>query len=172
MHIAVAAVLHCRIGKQIDLEHLVPLLEGRFADEVPPVDDTAEQRFLSQTTAAMDGQVDRLGPLVAESRPLWVLETFDEVPEYPQERLRGSTRPGRVEKYREGSWDHPTEPIGPEPAMATPEKRSAYYADLEQVDADYREWEHATGHILARAVAADAEIRPGARPGAAAAAHR
>jgi hypothetical protein len=127
LHIAVAAVLHCRIGKQIDLEHLVPLLEGRFADEVP---------------------------------------------EYPQERLRGSTRPGRVEKYREGSWDHPTEPIGPEPAMATPEKRSAYYADLEQVDADYREWEHATGHILARAVAADAEIRPGARPGAAAAAHR
>jgi hypothetical protein len=33
-----------------------------------------------------------------------------------------------VEKYRERFWDHPSEPIGPEPAMATPEKRAAWHA--------------------------------------------
>ena len=122
----VAAVIDDRIRKQVD--HLVPLPEGRFSDQVPQVDDPAEQKYLSQLAAAMDGRVDRLGPFVAGQRPQWAIEALGEVPAEPVARADWERKAAQVEKYRERFWDHPSEPIGPEPAMASPEKRAAWHA--------------------------------------------
>jgi TrwC relaxase/AAA domain len=127
----VAAVVDARLRKQIDVDHLVPLPEGRFADQVPQVGDPAEQKYLSQLAAAMDGRVERLGPFVAAQRPQWVIEAFGEVPDDPEARAELECRAGQVEKYRERYWDHPAEPIGPEPTMATPSKRAAWHAAAE-----------------------------------------
>src|SRR5260370_38038479 len=76
----VAAVIDGRIRRQIDIDHLVPLPEGRWSDQVPQVDDPAEQKYLSQLAAAADGRVDRLGPFVAEQRPQWAIEALGAVP--------------------------------------------------------------------------------------------
>ncbi len=124
----VAAVVDARLRKQIDVDHLIPVPEGRWSDQVPQVDDPAEQKYLSQLAAAMDGRVERLGRFVASRRPQWAVEALGEVPGEPEARVEWERRAARVEAYRERFWDHPSEPIGPEPAMATPEKRAAWHA--------------------------------------------
>lgn len=124
----VAAVVNDRLGNRLDPEGLVPQPEGRWSDQVPQVSDPAGQKYLHQLAAAMDGRVDRLGPFVAEQRPAWATEALGAVPEDPEERKAWEAKAGRVEAYRERFWDHPAEPIGPEPRMATPEKRAAWHA--------------------------------------------
>jgi hypothetical protein len=124
----VAAVIDARIRKQIDVEHLVPLPEGRWSGQVPQVDDPAQQKYLSQLAAAMDGRVERLGPFIARQRPPWAIEAFGEVPGEPEARRAWEHKAARVEAYRERFWDDPREAIGPEPAAASPEKRAAWHA--------------------------------------------
>ena len=125
----VCAVIDDRIRKQVD--HLVPLPEGRFSDQVPQVDDPAEQKYLSQLAAAMDGRVDRLGPFAAQEQPQWATGALGEVPDDPQARAEWEHKAGQIGKYRERYWDHPSEPIGPRPTMATPEKLAAWHAAAE-----------------------------------------
>jgi len=127
----VAAVIDARLRKQIDVEHLVPQPEGRWSGRVPQVGDPALQKYLSQLAAAADGRVERLGPFVAQQRPPWAVEAFGEVPADPGARAEWQRTAGQVEAYRERFWDHPSEPIGPEPAMASPEKRAAWHAAAE-----------------------------------------
>jgi hypothetical protein len=124
----VAAVIDARLRKQIDVDHLVPLPEGRWSDRVPQVEDPAEQKYLSQVAAAADGRVERLGPFVAEQRPEWAITALGEVPQDPEARAEWERKAGQAEKYRERYWDSPSEPIGPEPTMAAPEKRAAWHA--------------------------------------------
>jgi hypothetical protein len=124
----VAAVVDARIRRQIDVEHLVPLPEGRWSDQVPQVSDPAQQKYLSQLAAAMDDRVDRLGPFIAQQRPEWATTALGEVPEEQAARSEWEHKAGQVGKYRERYWDDPREPIGPEPAMAAPEKRQAWHA--------------------------------------------
>jgi len=125
----VCAVIDDRIRKQAD--HLVPLPEGRWSDRVPQVDDPALQKYLGQLAAAADGRVERLGPFVAQQRPEWAVASLGEVPEEPEARAQWEAKAARVEAYRERYWDHPAEPIGPEPALASPEKRAAWHAAAE-----------------------------------------
>ncbi len=98
----VAAVIDARIRRQIDIDPLVPLPEGRWSDQVPQVDDPAEQKYLSQLAAAADGRVDRLGPFVAEQRPQWAIEAFGEVPAESGSTASGSgtTRLSRSDRSR------------------------------------------------------------------------
>jgi hypothetical protein len=128
----VAAVVDGRIRKQADVEHLVPLPEGRRSDQVPQLpDDPALQKHLGQIAAAWDGRVDRLGPFKAQERPQWAVEALGDVPADPQARAEWEHKAGQVEAYRERYWDSPSDPIGPRPGMATPEKLAAYEAAAE-----------------------------------------
>ena len=57
----VAAIIDDRIRKQAHVDRLVPLPQGRWSDQVPQVDDPAQQKYLGQLAAAMDGRAERLG---------------------------------------------------------------------------------------------------------------
>jgi hypothetical protein len=125
----VCAVIDDRIRKQTD--HLVPLPEGRWSDRVPQVDDPGLQKYLGQIAAAADGRVDRLGPFTAQERPEWAVATLGDVPDEPEARREWERKAGQIRKFRERYWDHPAEPVGPRPSMATPEKLAAWHAAAE-----------------------------------------
>ena len=125
----VAAVIDDRIRKQADVERLVPLPRGRWSDQVPQVDDPAQQKYLSQLAAAMDGREARLGTFTAEQAPEWATGALGPVPAGAGERAGWEAKAAPVAAFREMyGWDSPSEPIGPEPAMAAPEKRAAWHA--------------------------------------------
>lgn len=125
----VTAVVDARIRKQIDVAHLVPLPQGRWSDQVRQVDDPADQKYLAQLAAAMDGRAERLGAFTAQTAPQWVTTALGPVPQDAQARARWERLAAPVAAYRElYAWDSPSEPIGPEPTMATPEKRAAWHA--------------------------------------------
>lgn len=120
----VAAVIDARIRKQINVAHLVPLPQGRWSDQVPQVDDPAEQKYLGQLAEAMDGRAERLGTFTAATAPEWAVRALGLVPQDAEGRARWERLAAPVAAYRElYGWDSPSEPIGAEPAMATPEKR-------------------------------------------------
>jgi hypothetical protein len=72
---------------------------------------------------------DRIGEHLAEYPPLWALRTLGPVPEHPLDRLEWQRRAADIGAYRElYSFDHPTNPIGPEPTGDSPEKRATWHA--------------------------------------------
>ena len=125
----VAAIIDDRIRKQAHVDRLVPLPQGRWSDQVPQVDDPAQQKYLGQLAAAMDGRAERLGKFTADQQPQWAVDALGPVPADPAERARWERTAAPVAAYRElYGWDHSSEPVGPEPTMATPEKRAAWHA--------------------------------------------
>jgi len=66
----------------------------------------------------VDGRTERLAAHVTKTAPAWAVQAIGHVPEDPVERLEWQHRIAPVAAYRElYGWEHPTEPIGPEPAM-------------------------------------------------------
>jgi conjugative relaxase-like TrwC/TraI family protein len=125
----VAAVIDDRIRRQAGAERLVPLPQGRWSEQVPQVDDPAQQKYLGELAAAMDGRAERLGAFTAGQAPQWATGPLGPVPADPEARAGWEAKAAAVAAYRElYAWDSPSEPIGPEPAMATPEKRAAWHA--------------------------------------------
>ena len=125
----VAAVIDDRIRRQAGVERLVPLPQSRWSEQVPQVDDPAQQKYVSQLAAAMDARAMRLGAFTAEQAPEWATGTLGPVPAAAGERAGWEAKAAPVAAYRElYAWDSPSEPIGPEPAMASPEKRAAWHA--------------------------------------------
>ena len=97
----VAAVLDARIRPRV--AYLTPLPEGRFSDQVPQVDDPAEQKYLAQLAAAMDGRVDRLGPFVAQQQPEWATPRSATCRRKRRPGPSGSARPGRSRSTGSGT---------------------------------------------------------------------
>ena len=64
----------------------------------------------------MDARKERIGEHAAEYSPAWAVHALGPVPDDPLERLEWERRASDIGAYRElYSYDHPTEPIGPEP---------------------------------------------------------
>ena len=76
----------------------------------------------------MDARKDRIGEHAAEHALPWAVTALGPVPADPADRLGWQHRASSIGAYRELSgYDHPADPIGPEPATAAPETRAAWH---------------------------------------------
>jgi hypothetical protein len=76
----------------------------------------------------MDARKDRIGEHAAEHAPPWAITALGPVPGHPLDRLDWQRRASSIGAWRELSgYDHPTEPIGCEPAAAAPDTRAAWH---------------------------------------------
>ena len=76
----------------------------------------------------MDARKDRIGEHAAEHAPPWAVTALGPVPAHPLDRLDWQQRAASIGAWRELSgYDHPADPIGPEPAAAAPDLRAAWH---------------------------------------------
>lgn len=123
----VAAVIDFRIRQVTD--PLVPLPPPRWSDRVPQAAEPEQQEFLTGLAAAMDARKERIGEHLSEHPPSWAERALGPVPGDPLDRLDWQRRASDLGAYRElYGYDHPDEPIGPEPAGDSPDKRAAWHA--------------------------------------------
>ena len=121
-----ASVIDARIRRQVD--PLVPRPQLPWSGQVPEVADPERRRFLVELAAAMDARKERIGEHAAEHAPGWAVRALGPVPDHPLDRLEWQHRAADIGAYRElYGYDHATEPIGPEPAGDSPEKRAAWH---------------------------------------------
>ena len=123
----VASVIDDRIRHQVD--PLVPQPQRPWSERVPEVASPERLRFLADLAAAMDARKDRIGEHTAQHAPEWAIRARGPVPDHPLDRLEWQRRAADIGAYRElYSYDHPTEPIGPEPTGDSPDKRAAWHS--------------------------------------------
>jgi hypothetical protein len=74
---------------------------------------------------------DRIGEHAAEHAPPWAVSALGPVPADRPAGLGWTRRAAAIGTYRElAGYNHPTDPIGPEPAGDSPDKRAAWHAAL------------------------------------------
>ena len=79
----------------------------------------------------MDARKDRIGEHAAEHAPPWAINALGPVPGHPLDRLDWQRRASSIGAWRELSgYDHPADPIGPEPVAAAPDMRAAWHEAL------------------------------------------
>jgi hypothetical protein len=123
----VGSVIDARIRLLVD--PLVPQPQRPWSERVPEVADPKLRRFLVALAAAMDARKERIGEHAAQHPPGWAIRALGPVPDHPLDRLEWQHRAADIGAYREMySYDHPTEPIGPEPAGDSPDKRAAWHS--------------------------------------------
>ena len=122
-----ASVIDARIRRMTG--PLVPQPQRPWSERVPAVADPERQRFLTELAAAMDARKERIGEHAAEHPPGWAARALGAVPDDPLDRLEWQRRAAEIGAYRElYGYEHPDEPIGPEPTGDSPEKRAAWHA--------------------------------------------
>ena len=104
----------------------MPQRPGPWTERVPEIkDDDARREYVTALAEAMDQRTGRLGEFTAEMPPVWATRALGQVPGEPLARLEWERRAADVAAYREMfGYDHPSEPIGPEP-VNSPEARTA-----------------------------------------------
>ena len=131
-----AAVLDARIRSRLGTP--VPLPAGPWSAQVPAIADPERRAYVTEIAALMDARKDRIGEHAAEHALPWAVAALGPVPEHPLDRLDWQKRAASIGAWRELSgYQHPTEPIGPEPAAAAPDLRAAWheaFAALSPVD--------------------------------------
>ena len=122
----IAAVLDARIRPRID--PLVPQPHGPWIRRVPNVPDPSRRAYLAQIAAMMDDRTRRLGQHAAQTIPAWAIQALGPVPADPAARQDWARKAASIAAYREMyGYDHPGDPIGPEPSHETPDQRAAWY---------------------------------------------
>jgi hypothetical protein len=110
---------------------LVPRSAGSWAAQVPAITDPERRAYAAQIAAMMDARKDRIGEHAAENVPSWAVNAIGPVPDHPVDRLDWQRRASSIGAYRELSgYNHPVEPIGPEPITAAPDMRAAWHEAL------------------------------------------
>ena len=113
----IAAVLDARIRPRVD--PLLPQPQGPWASRVPRLPDPARQAYLAEIAAMMDDRTQRLGQHAAQTGPAWAVTALGPVPADPAARRAWQTKAAAIAAYREMyGYDHPDDPIGPEPSHA------------------------------------------------------
>ena len=122
----IAAVIDARLRYRFG--SLLPLLPGPWSAHVPAIADPERRAYLTEIAALMDARKDRLGEHAADHAPPWATTALGPVPGHPLDRLDWQRRASSIGAWRELSgYDHPTDPIGPEPVAAAPDMRAAWH---------------------------------------------
>jgi hypothetical protein len=125
----IAAVLDARLRHRTG--SLVPLPPGPWSAQVPALADPARQAYVAEIAALMDARKDRIGEHTADHPPAWATGAVGSVPADPLDRLAWQKRAASIGAWRELSgYDHPADPIGPEPVAAAPDARAAWHEAL------------------------------------------
>jgi hypothetical protein len=123
------AVVDARIRRRTGT--LVPLPAGPWAAQVPDIADAERRAYTAEIAALMDARKERIGEHAAASAPPWAVTALGPVPGDPVTRLDWQQRAASIGAYRELSgYQHPADPIGPEPATGSPDLRSAWQEAL------------------------------------------
>jgi hypothetical protein len=124
-----AAVLDARIRYR--LGSLIPRPASPWSAQVPAITDPARRAYAAQIAALMDARKDRIGEHAAEHQLPWAVAALGPVPADPPARLDWQKKASAVGAWRELSgYQHPADPIGPEPATAAPDLRAAWHQAL------------------------------------------
>ena len=125
----IAAVLDARIRHRLGT--LVPLPPRPWSEQVPALADPERRAYVAEIAALMDARTDRIGEHTASHPPPWATAALGPVPAHPPDRLEWQKRAAAIGAWRELSgYDHPADPIGPEPAAAAPDVRAAWHQAL------------------------------------------
>jgi hypothetical protein len=121
-----AAVLDARI--RLRVHPLLPQPQGSWASRVPRLPDPARQAYLAEIAAMMDDRAQRLGQHAAQTGPAWAVTALGAVPADAAARRAWQIKADSIAAYRETyGYDHPDDPIGPEPSHQTPDQRAAWH---------------------------------------------
>jgi conjugative relaxase-like TrwC/TraI family protein len=122
----IAAVLDARIRQRID--PLLPQPQAPWTSRVPQVPDAARQAFLTGIAGMMDDRTRRLGQHTAQTAPAWAITALGPVPADPAARHDWVRKAAPLAAYREMyGYDHPGDPIGPEPSHQAPDQRATWH---------------------------------------------
>jgi hypothetical protein len=125
----VASVIDARLRRQMG--SLIPLPAGPWAEQLPEFGDPDRRAFAAEIAALMDERKDRIGAHAATSTLPWAVTALGPLPENQQERGEWQRRASSIGAWRELSgYDHPADPIGPEPVTGAPDLRSAWHEAL------------------------------------------
>ena len=133
----IAAVIDARLRHR--LSAVVPLPPGPWSARVPAIADPERRAYITEIAALMDARTHRIGDHAASHPPSWATGALGEVPEHPVDRLVWQKRAAAIGAWRELSgYDHPADPIGPEPAAAAPDVRAIWHQALAALGPDVR----------------------------------
>ena len=122
----IASVLDARIRQRVD--PLLPQPQGPWAERVPQLPDPERRAYLAEIAAMMDGRKQRLGQHAAQIAPAWAITALGPVPDDAPVRQEWERKASSIAAYREMyGYDHPHDPIGPEPTQDTPDQRAAWH---------------------------------------------
>jgi hypothetical protein len=122
----IASVLDARIRQRVD--PLLPQPQGPWAERVPQLSDPGRRAYLAEIAAMMDGRKQRLGQHAAQTAPVWAITALGPVPDSAAVRQEWERKASSIAAYREMyGYDHPGDPIGPEPTRDTPDQRAAWH---------------------------------------------
>ena len=125
----IAAVLDGRIRHRLGTP--VPLPPRPWSEQVPALADPERRAYVAEIAALIDARTDRIGEHTASHPPPWATAALGPVPAHPPDRLEWQKRAAAIGAWRELSgYDHPADPIGPEPAAAAPDVRAAWHQAL------------------------------------------
>ncbi len=122
----IASVLDARIRQRV--HPLLPQPQGPWASRVPQLSDRERQAYLDQIAAMMEDRKQRLGQHAAQTTPAWTITALGPLPGNPAARREWEHKAASLAAYREMyGYEHPDDPIGPEPCQEVPEQRAAWY---------------------------------------------
>ena len=122
----IAAVIDARIRQRV--YPLQPQPQGPWAARVPGLPDPSRQAYLAEIATMMDDRIQRLGQHAAQTAPAWAVKALGPVPPDGADRYEWERKAASISAYREMyGYQHPADPIGPEPSHHSPDQRAAWH---------------------------------------------
>ena len=122
----IASVLDARIRQRV--HPLLPQPQGPWSSRVPQLPDPGRHAYLTEIAAMMDDRKQRIGQHTAQHPPPWAVKALGPVPADPVARQEWQNKASSIGAYRETyGYDHPEDPIGPEPTRDAPDQRAAWH---------------------------------------------